>query len=60
MQKSCKSVTFSRIIGMLIIIFHMKMNGKIAYGGYRYMEKMCTLPYFCENIANMQAGCIHE
>ena len=36
----------------------MKMNGKIAYGGHSYMQKMHTLPYFCENITNMQAGCI--
>ena len=43
---------------MLIIIFHMKMQGKIAYGGFSYVEKMCTLPYLCKNIANMQAGCI--
>ena len=24
---------------MLIVIFHMKMNGKIVYGGCSYMEK---------------------
>ena len=46
------------INGMLITIFLMKMNGKIVYSGHSYMEKMHTLPYFCENIANMQAGCI--
>ena len=31
---------------MLIFIFHMKINGKIAYGGRSYVEKMRTLPYF--------------
>ena len=46
------------IIGMLIIIFHMKMNGKIAYGGSSYVGNMHIMPYFCKNIANMQAGCI--
>ena len=56
-HKSCKSATF-RITGMLIVIFHMKMNGKIAYGGCSYVEKMRTLSYFCENIANVQAGFI--
>ena len=45
---------------MLIIIFHIKMNGKIVYGGCSYVEKMHTLPYLCKNIANTQAGCISE
>ena len=53
-----KGVTSSRIIGMLIIIFHMKMKGKIAYSGCSYVEKMHTLPYFCDNNANTQAGYI--
>ena len=43
---------------MIIITFHMKMKGRSAYAGHSYMEKMHTLPYFCKNIAHMQAGCI--
>ena len=31
---------------MLIIIFHMKMNGKIAYGGRSYVEKNACIALF--------------